>query len=68
MSPTLENKILDNTRAFHRAVDPRFWEAWRINTFGDFGPSTSEATYSVPTGFAITEDNVSKGWEIELSA
>ncbi len=68
VSPSLENKIIDNTRAFHRAVDPRFWQAWRINTFGDFGPSTSEATYSVPTGFAITEDNVSKGWEIELSA
>lgn len=68
VSPTLEQRIIDNTRAFQRAVDPRFWQAWRINTFGNFGPSTSEATYSVPTGFAITEDNVSKGWEIELSA
>jgi len=68
VSPTTEKTILDNTRAFQRAVDPRFWSAWRINTFGDFGPSTSEATYSVPTGFAITEDNVSTGWEIELAA
>jgi len=68
VSPALEKKILDNTRAFQRAVDPRFWTAWRINTFGNFGPSTAEVSYSVPTGFAITEDNVSKGWEMELSA
>lgn len=68
VSPALEKKILDNTRIFQRAVDPRFWKAWRIDTFGDFGPSTHEVTYSVPTGFAITEDNVSKGWEIELAA
>lgn len=68
VSPALEQKILDNTRTFQRAVDPRFWTAWRIDTFGNFGPSTREVTYSVPTGFAITEDNVSKGWEIELSA
>ncbi len=68
VSPTLEKKILDNTRIFQRAVDPRFWKAWRIDTFGDFGPSTHEVSYSVPTGFAITEDNVSKGWEIELAA
>jgi outer membrane receptor protein involved in Fe transport len=68
VSPALEQKIIDNTRAFQRAVDPRFWKAWRIDTFGDFGPSTHEVTYSTPTGFAITEDNVSKGWEVELSA
>ncbi|HWA27926.1 MAG TPA: TonB-dependent receptor plug domain-containing protein [Lacunisphaera sp.] len=67
VSPVLEKKILDNTRAFQRAVDPRFWTAWKIDTFGDFGPSKNEVTYTVPTGFAITEDNVSKGWEIEFS-
>lgn len=68
VSPALETQVLNAVRTFQRAVDPRFWSAWRINTFGDFGPSTSEVTYSVPTGFAITEDNISKGWEIELSA
>lgn len=68
VSPAFEQKVLDSVRTFQRAVDPRFWTAWRINTFGDFGPSTAEVSYSVPTGFAITEDNVSKGWEIELSA
>jgi len=68
VSPTLDKKIIDNTRAFQRAVDPRFWQAWRINTFNNFGPSTGATSYSVPTGFAITEDNISKGWEIELSA
>lgn len=67
VSPALEQKIIDNTRAFQRAVDPRFWTAWRIDTFGNFGPSTAEVSYSVPTGFAVTEDNVSKGWEIEFS-
>jgi outer membrane receptor for ferric coprogen and ferric-rhodotorulic acid len=49
-------------------VDPRFWEAWGIDTFGDFGPSTHQVRYSTPAGFAITEDNVSKGWEIEFTA
>jgi len=68
VSPAFEKKVLDAVRTFQRAVDPRFWTAWRIDTFGDFGPSTHEVSYSVPTGFAITEDNVSKGWEIELSA
>jgi outer membrane receptor protein involved in Fe transport len=68
VSPAKEQKIIDNTRAFQRSIDPRFWQAWRIDTFGDFGPSTAEVTYSTPTGFAITEDNISKGWEIELSA
>ncbi len=68
VSPATEKKVLDATRAFQRSVDPRFWKAWRIDTFGDFGPSTHEVTYSVPTGFAITEDNVSKGWEVEFSA
>ena len=68
VSPELENTVIDAVRTFQRAVDPRFWDAWRIDTFGDFGPSTSEVTYSVPTGFAIIEDNVSKGWEIELAA
>jgi len=68
VSPAFEQKVLDAVRTFQRAVDPRFWTAWRIDTFGNFGPSTHEVTYSVPTGFAITEDNVSKGWEIEFSA
>lgn len=68
VSPELERTVIDAVRTFQRAVDPRFWEAWRIDTFGDFGPSTHEVTYSVPTGFAIIEDNVSKGWEIELAA
>jgi hypothetical protein len=68
VSPAFEQKVLDAVRTFQRAVDPRFWTAWRINTFGNFGPSTAEVSYSVPTGFAITEDNVSKGWEVELSA
>ncbi len=68
VSPELEGQVIDAVRAFQRAVDPRFWDAWRIDTFGDFGPSTHEVTYSVPTGFAIIEDNVSKGWEIELTA
>lgn len=68
VSPAYETKVLNAVRTFQRAVDKRFWKAWRIDTFGDFGPSTHEVTYSVPTGFAITEDNISKGWEIELSA
>ena len=68
VSPAYEQQVINAVRTFQRAVDPRFWTAWRIDTFGNFGPSTHEVTYSVPTGFAITEDNVSKGWEVEFSA
>ncbi len=68
VSPAFEQQVIDAVRDFQRAVDPRFWSAWRIDTFGDFGPSTHEVTYTVPTGFTISEDNVSKGWEWEFSA
>ncbi|KXU36029.1 hypothetical protein AXK12_04180 [Cephaloticoccus capnophilus] len=68
VSPAREKAVVDATRAFQRSVDPRFWQAWRINTFGDFGPPDGQTPYSVPAGFSITEDNISEGWEIELSA
>ncbi|MDQ8204156.1 TonB-dependent receptor plug domain-containing protein [Pelagicoccus sp. SDUM812003] len=68
VNPNFEHAVLDAVRAFQRSVDPRFYEAWGINTFGDFGPSTGEVFYSVPDGFTIIEDNVSEGWEYELSA
>lgn len=68
VNPNFEHSVLDAVRAFQRSVDPRFYEAWGINTFGDFGPSTGEVFYHVPDGFSIIEDNVSEGWEYELSA
>ncbi|EDY82489.1 TonB-dependent receptor plug domain protein [Verrucomicrobiia bacterium DG1235] len=67
VNPNFEHSVLDAVRAFQSSVDPRFYEAWGINTFGNFGPSTGEVTYSVPNGFTITEDNVSEGWEVEFS-
>jgi hypothetical protein len=54
-------------REFQSNVDPRFWEAWRMETF-DFGTPSGEVFYTVPTGFAITEDSISRGWEIEFTA
>jgi len=68
VSPAREKAVIDATRAFQRSVDPRFWQAWSINTFGDFGPPSEASPFSVPPGFSITEDNLSEGWEIELSA
>lgn len=62
-----EAKAIAGFRAFQRAVDPRFYSAWGMDV-QNFGPPTKEITSAVPTGFAITEDSVSTGWEIELNA
>ncbi len=52
-------------RAWQKSVDPRFYTAWNINLAD--GP-TKGLSYSQPNGFAISEDSVSKGYEIELNA
>lgn len=69
VDPVLEQSIMDSVRAMQREVDPRFWEAWGIKTFGDFGrPDSGAESYTVPAGFTIVEDNVSEGYEIEIGA
>jgi outer membrane receptor protein involved in Fe transport len=51
-------------RSWQKSVDPRFYKAWGIN----LNDPTRSITSSQPTGFQLTEDSESKGWEYEFSA
>jgi outer membrane receptor protein involved in Fe transport len=51
-------------RTWQKSVDPRFYKAWGIN----LNDPTHAITSTNPNGFTVTEDSVSKGYEIELSA
>jgi outer membrane receptor protein involved in Fe transport len=63
-------------RAFEANVDkalPNFWKAWGFTNLayvqsGSPIPNAVNGDVRVPNGFAVTEDSVSKGWEIELNA
>ena len=59
-------------RAFENAVDPRFWKAWGFTSLAFIQSNQTGNPYtnvnSIPNGFTITEDGVSKGYEIELNA
>jgi outer membrane receptor protein involved in Fe transport len=63
-------------RAFEKEVDaalPNFWKAWGFQNLayvqsGKPIPNAVNGEVLVPAGFTITEDSVSKGWEIELNA
>lgn len=59
-------------RAFQKAVDPRFWKAWGFNSLAYIQSNQTGNPYvvanSIPNGFTITEDGVSKGYEVEFSA
>jgi outer membrane receptor protein involved in Fe transport len=59
-----EQGVIAAWRTWQKSVDPRFYKAWGINLNDLSKPITS----SNPNGFAVTEDSVSKGYEIELSA
>ncbi len=56
-------------REWQAELDPRFYEAWGIDLDTPFAASSPQGVNStVPNGFQLTEDSVSKGYEIELSA
>lgn len=59
-------------RAFQNAVDPRFWPAWGFTSREFIQSNQTGNPYtnvnSIPNGFALTEDGVSKGYEVELTA
>lgn len=63
---------LAGVRAFENAVDPRFWKAWGFGSLAYIQSNQTGNPYvvanSIPNGFTITEDGVSKGYEIELDA
>ncbi len=50
-------------RSWQAKVDPRFYDAWNL----DIGTS-AQPSASTPLGFAVTEDAISEGYEIEFSA
>ncbi len=51
-------------RAWQRSVDPRFYQVWGL----DINNLDRSLTASAPPGFAVTEDAISEGYEIELNA
>lgn len=65
-------KAVAGVRAFENAVDPRFWKVWGFTSLAYIQSNQTGNPYtnvnSIPNGFTITEDGVSKGYEIELNA
>jgi hypothetical protein len=59
-------------RAYQNAVNaalPNFWKVWGFTSLEKMQSGTAGTLPEiVPNGFALTEDTVSKGWEIELNA
>jgi hypothetical protein len=51
-------------RAWQKQVDPRFYTAWGIN----LNDPTHGVGATAPSGLALTEDSVSKGYEFEFNA
>jgi hypothetical protein len=53
-------------RSWQASVDPRFYSAWQLDVTG--AGLTRSVNSTAPAGFSITEDSVSEGYEIELTA
>lgn len=54
--------------ALIKSLPPEFLTAWRIDTNQTNVSQLKAITYSQPNGLTVTEDNVSKGLELELYA
>ncbi len=69
-----EAKAIAGMRAMQQEIDkalPNFFKAWGYQSLAyaqSGAPLPDQNTPHVPPGFTVTEDSVSKGWEIELSA
>lgn len=59
-----EASVIAAWRTWQKSVDPRFYAAWQIN----LNDKTKSIGASVPAGFAVTEDSVSQGYELEFNA
>ena len=58
-----EKAAVDAWRVWQKSIDPKFYAAWRMDiTNPALNPGSSQ-----PTGFTVTEDSISEGYEIELS-
>ena len=58
-----ELSVIAAWRDWQASVDPRFYSAWHLDLSKNTGLS-----YAVPNGFAVPEDSVSEGYEIEFNA
>ncbi|HVZ66588.1 MAG TPA: TonB-dependent receptor plug domain-containing protein [Lacunisphaera sp.] len=69
-----QTAAIKGVRAFENAVDPRFWKAWgfvsaaTVQSNSTALPNPYVVPNGIPNGFTITEDGVSKGYEIEFNA
>ncbi|MEJ1973082.1 MAG: hypothetical protein WDM96_11675 [Lacunisphaera sp.] len=69
-----QTAAIAGVRAFENSVDPRFWKAWGfgsaaiVQSNSPTLPNPYSVPNGIPNGFTITEDGVSKGYEIELNA
>lgn len=59
-----EQAVITSWRNWQKSIDPRFYTAWGIN----LNDPTKALTANAPQGFSVTEDSISKGYEIEFNA
>lgn len=59
-----EARVIAAWRDWQKSVDPRFYKAWGIN----LNDRTKSITANAPAGFTVTEDSISKGYEVEFNA
>lgn len=55
-------------RAWQKALDPRFYSAWKFDLNKPFVGQGTDLNTTQPDALAATEDRVSKGYELELNA
>ena len=59
-----ENSVVQAWRNWQASVNPKFYQAWGINLNDHDHPVSATA----PAGLSVTEDAVSKGYELEFNA
>jgi len=64
----LQNAAVAAWRVWQKSVDPRFYKTWAIDLTAPTGATPRSIGYGYPNGLTVTEDSVSKGYEIELNA
>ena len=63
-----EAQVVAAWRTWQASVNPAFYSAWRIDLSAPTtGPGTGLSS-AAPAGLAVTEDSVSKGYEVEFTA
>jgi len=55
-------------RAWQKQLDPRFYSAWKLDLTTPFNGGGSGLNATQPNGLAVTEDSVSRGYELEVNA